>query len=195
MSKTYFNQAADSWDQQVNHDSEIIKSVINSLPDYDSPHILDIGSGTGVLVSFLKEKYGSDTHITELDFAEKMIEKAKKKHKNFNNINYIVGDIYDYPLDESSFDLIFCYSVFPHFSDKEKILKKAKSLLKSRGLLIIFHSQSRKYINNMHQEAGKEVKSDNLPPAKKVIAYGRKFNLLKEKAIDNSNYYLIILKK
>jgi demethylmenaquinone methyltransferase/2-methoxy-6-polyprenyl-1,4-benzoquinol methylase len=182
---------AEKWDEITDHDDNIIKNVIETLPDLSQPSILDIGAGTGVMVPFLKERYGEKAKITEIDFAEEMIQVSRKKHKAYKNIEFVVGDIYDYPLPEAGYDLIVCFSVFPHFPDKELILERCKKLLKNKGVLLIFHSQSRSEINRMHKKAGKEVSSDRLPPAGQVVVQAVGLDYSLNKSIDNSQLYLL----
>lgn len=195
MSKEYFNQMAENWDVMIDHNENIIEEVVEDLPDFSQPSILDIGAGTGVMVPFLQDRYEDRALITELDFAEKMIEFSRKKHGLADNIEYIVGDIYDYPLPEKNYDLIICYSVFPHFSDKKGLLNRCQELLNDEGRLLIFHSQSRQVINNLHKEAGKEVRSDNLPPAAEVVveAVDIGYDLLR--ARDDRRNYLLEFKR
>ncbi len=195
MSKSFFNKAAENWDQRVDHDKNKIKKVIYMLPDFDSPKILDVGSGTGVLIPFLQDKYNSRAQITEIDFAASMINKAQEKYSHFQNINFITGDIYKFPLPENNYDLIICYSVFPHFEDQTEILDRFYSLLKNNGKLLIFHSQSRDNINKMHQETDSEVKTDHLPPAQIIEKEAQKAGLTSLKSIDNQEIYLVIMEK
>ncbi|AZR72247.1 hypothetical protein BBF96_01845 [Anoxybacter fermentans] len=193
MSREFFNQKAEKWDQIVNHDSIKIRKVLDGLPDIVNPEILDVGSGTGVLIPFLKERYGERVRITAIDFAEKMIEVSKKKHRDYSNIEFIVGDIYSYPLTERKYDLILCYSVFPHLKDKEGILRRFGLLLKHGGWLVIFHSESRENINNLHHKAGKEVKEDYLPPADQVVKMAEKFGYNAKRVVDDDRMYLVEL--
>ena len=192
MSQNHFNKIAKNWDQKVNHNHKIIRKVINNLPDYSQPDILDVGSGTGILIPFLTEKYGQKAKITELDFAENMIKIAQKKFKKRENIEFIVSDIHSYPLQTNQHDLIICYSVFPHLNNKKNLLKKLKTLLKNRGHLVIFHSQSRKEINNMHKNAEeKRINEAFLPPAQKVVQMAKKENFKVNKTVDNQKLYLL----
>ena len=195
MSKEFFNHKSEKWDDITDHDSNIIREVVGGFPDLSNPAILDVGAGTGVMVPFLKDKYGEKAKITELDFAEKMIKVNQRKHANLTNIEYVVGDIYDYPVPTNKYDLIVCYSVFPHFSDKKKVLKKFHKLLREAGSLIIFHSQSRQEINNMHKTAGKEVSTDRLPSAGEVVGRAVKLGYQLVKAKDDNRIYLLQFKK
>ncbi len=193
MSIEFFNTKAEEWDQIVNHDGNKIGKVIDELSELNSAKILDVGSGTGVLIPFLMKKFGNEAEITAIDFAEKMIEVSSKKHKHYDNLQFIVGDVYTYPFSEEKFDLIICYSVFPHFNDKDRILSRFAELLKNGGSLVIFHSQSRETINNLHKKAGEEVKEDRLPSALDVAENAKKKGYFINQIIDDDSMYLLRL--
>lgn len=194
MSQVFFNKKAEIWDQIVEHDDKKIKKVINNIKSVKNPEILDVGSGTGVLIPYLTKKFGELSKITAIDFAENMIAVSRKKHKQYKNIKYIIADIYSIELN-SSYDLIFSYSVFPHFNDKKGILKKFKSNLNEEGKVIIFHSQSREKINNLHKKASSEVNSDYLPAAIDLANMAEMLGYKVLQIIDNNELYLVELQK
>ncbi|MFW6022582.1 MAG: class I SAM-dependent methyltransferase [Halanaerobiaceae bacterium] len=195
MSKTFFNEKAHEWDDIVNHDSEKIKNTIKDLASSKNPNILDVGSGTGILIPFLVEEFGQNSRITVIDFAENMIKVSREKHKNYDNIDYIVGDIYSINFPANMFDIIICYSVFPHFNDKKAILNRFKFWLKNNGKVLIFHSESRETINNLHKKTDKSVRKDHLPPAIKIANIAEEIGYKITEIIDNEDLYLINLKK
>lgn len=195
MSKEFFNKMAYNWDNRVNHKPEIIKPVIENLPSLINLQgtILDVGTGTGVMIPYLRERYPG-AEIVALDFAEKMVEIARNKYGHLEKLKFINGDIYQYPFDNNYFDLILCYSVFPHLMNKKQILKRFQDLLKDKGVLVIFHSQSRQAINSLHKGVDSEVDSDRLPPASEVVSMGEEIGYKKVRICDNDDAYLVILK-
>ena len=197
MSKSFFNNAASGWDEKVEHDARKIKKVISRLPEPEiTPlRILDAGSGTGVLVPFLRERYPG-AEITELDYAREMIKQAKRKFSGLEKIKFIVGDIYTYPLPEDYFSMIICYSVFPHFLEKKKVLKRFKTLLDKTGILVIFHSESRQAINEMHHNhQGKLPEETWLPSVEKVAGLAGEIGYEIIRTVDNQEQYLLVLKQ
>ncbi len=196
MSRVFFNNKADEWDKIVNHNSQKIEQVINNVKcSVDIPKILDVGSGTGVLIPYFIDKFTSKAKITAVDFAENMIAVSREKHKYYENIEYLVGDIYSLQLPTNTYDLIFCYSVFPHLTDKVSLLEKFKTLLKENGIVIIFHSQSREAINNLHKSAGTEVERDNLPSGVNVANMAKKLEYDVLQVIDNDELYVVEIRK
>ncbi len=95
---------------------------------------MDVGCGTGVLVPYIIDKIGKSGNIVGLDFAEKMLEKAREKfpEKDFPNVSFVCQDIMECDF-KKIFDFVICYSVFPHFFDKKQVVKKMASFLKPEG--------------------------------------------------------------
>lgn len=195
MSREFFNNKAEEWDQMVNHNPDKIRRVLSWFPDIKQPTILDVGSGTGVMIPYLKECYGQEAKITAIDFAEKMLEVSKRKHQDYSNLTFIVGDVNTYEFLPEEYDIIICYSVFPHFADKRNTLSRLQKGLATGGRLFIFHSQSRDAINNLHKDAGQEVKEDRLPKAESVAQMGIDLGYVIGRLVDNDEMYVVELVK
>lgn len=192
--REYFNARALDWDHTCVHDESKVAHIVNLLQVKASDRILDVGTGTGVLIPYLLKYLDDSGHITAVDVSEKMLEVAKSKYRG-KNITYRQGDVLEIPMDEK-FDLIICYSMFPHFKEnKFKAIYTLSQLLKSEGKLCISHSQSREAINSLHLKAGDAVKNDRLP---KMVILEQAFlelGLYPECVIDNEDYFIIVGKR
>lgn len=193
LQRDFFNSLAHKWDKITKHDPQKIKKIINMIDIHKGSQVLDVGSGTGILIPYILEKTGPNGHITELDFAYRMLEKAKEKFppNKFSNLEFTLANIINYNTHKQ-FDYIICYSCFPHFNHKEKCIKKMASLLKPKGKLIICHSESRDKINSLHILTHKTVASDILPPAKQVAGYMSLASLRLDTTVDNNEMYVVI---
>jgi len=194
MSKHFFNKKALDWDATTEHSSRIISRVISKLPNFEVPKILDVGCGTGVLFDFLQKKYRNSLKITAIDYAEKMIEQARKKYDSYSNISYVADDVYEHKFPNLFYDLIICYSVFPHLKNKKGIIKKFYKLLRSGGYLVIFHSESREAINSLHKNIGGVVEHDHLPAAEVVASIAKEAGFIVDTILD-SDIYLVKFRK
>ena len=152
MIRSYFNSKADIWDEQIaEKDLKKLADLAEKLDIQPGSTVLDVGTGTGVLVPFLLRKIGGQGKLVCLDCAEEMLRKAQAK--NFTgNIRYICADIMDNHLESGLFDAVVCYSSFPHFQDKPFALRETYRLLKTRGNLFIGHTSSRAQINQIHRQ-------------------------------------------
>ena len=160
--REYFNRMADSWDEAVaEKDTLKLKQMVGRLNIRPGSTVLDVGTGTGVFLPYLLDELGKDGRIIALDFAGKMLERAQAK--NFDgNVDFLCTDVADIPLDDESFDIVVCYSSFPHFQDKPRALAEMGRVIKGGGRLFICHTSSRVMINQIHRQVPL-FKNDTLP--------------------------------
>ena len=100
---------------------KLISKLVNSKK------ILDVGSGTGEFLSYMKTK-GFDTHGVEI--SKKARELSIKNHK-LNVKSSLLS------LDETNFDVITMWHVLEHVYDLDGYMKKIKSSLNDNGIVII----------------------------------------------------------
>ena len=114
-----------------NFDKLLMK--ITSEIDITNKKILDIGTGTGKWGAIFL-KYGAK-EVHGIDFAEKMIKKAKQKHPN---ITFSVGDAENLSeFEDNSFDIVTASYVL-HGTPQQNRLKILKEMERvSREFLII----------------------------------------------------------
>ena len=161
--------------------------MINLKP---GQNVLDVGTGTGVLIKYIYDRVGSKGRIDALDISEKMLEQAKKKHR-YENLNFIVGDVCNTAVKNAAYDCIICYNVFPHFTDRETaVLNMVQGLIEG-GRLVVCHSQSREKVNSIHQSGESLLKTDLLPPAEQVGKMMEGTGLTVYKLVDSQEFYFV----
>lgn len=192
--RNFFNNKAEEWDNIVHHDPGKIQYLLNLLGPGKGEAILDVGTGTGVILPYLVDLTAGQGRITAIDLAEKMIQQAQKKYGRYP-IEFISGDVTFYPLPEKSYDAIICYSVFPHFVDPGLTVKRLAALLKPGGRLLIGHSESRDTINARHRNLGNSLISHGLPPVEEVTALLEEAGLQVVDQRDSETLYYVLGKK
>lgn len=185
--RSFFNERADKWDELQIVPHEKLRQLLSRLPIPRGGVILDVGSGTGVLIPFLRELY-MPSLIVEIDIAEKMLAVAKRKFGS-DGILYIWGDAQSYIFD-MTFDAIICYSSFPHFEDKEGALRHLVKFLDKGGVFAIVHTSGREEIHRIHS-LNEVTKGDLLPSAKDLSIIFEKNGLTVFEAIDDEDKYLL----
>ena len=190
--KDFFNSVASSWDQTCNHNMEKVEKILDLSEIKKGDHVLDVGTGTGVLIPSLYRRVGSTGYIKAVDIAENMINLAKKKNV-YINVNFECRDILEINGSKDLYDHVICYSMFPHFkSRKQEAILILAGKLKVGGQLIICHSQSRDDINNLHKGVEEPVKDDNLPTMDLLKIYFKDAGLKVVKALDHDEMFVII---
>lgn len=165
MIREFFNARADKWDEDVPAvlPSRSAAAVIAGAKP--GMRMLDIACGTGVMTAELLALGVSE--IVAIDFAEKMIERAKAKFENEPKARFVAGDFLTY--QDEPFDAAIMYNAYPHFADKPAVLRTAAGLLKPGARFTVAHGAGRQVINSHHHEAAQSV-SVGLGPAKEEAA-------------------------
>ncbi|MBF0507320.1 MAG: class I SAM-dependent methyltransferase [Deltaproteobacteria bacterium] len=192
--REFFDRMAETWDRVCQHDPGKIIEILDMVDLRPGDAILDVGTGTGILIPFLLPRIGPNGTITAIDLSENMIAVARQKCRS-DAVEFMVGDVLTMPLPPASFDAVICYSVFPHFDDKARAIARLDSYLKPGGELIVCHSQSRDAINQLHKSADAEVASDNLPDASEIVRYFVLTGIGPKSIIDDERMFVVVGKK
>jgi ubiquinone/menaquinone biosynthesis C-methylase UbiE len=191
----YFDQLAPTWDQELTPERlKCLGNIVKELGIAPGNYVLDIGSGTGVLLPFLIVELGGEGKIVALDFSAEMLCQAQAK--NFPPIvGFAQADVLAIPLADNSVDLAMCNSAFPHFNDKAKALKEIARVLRNNGRLVICHTMSRKMINQLHQSIGGVVAHHLLPDEFQLKRLIKQAGLKVTHFEDGPARYLVIAEK
>ncbi|MBQ6654114.1 MAG: class I SAM-dependent methyltransferase [Erysipelotrichaceae bacterium] len=151
----FFDSLADSWDEGMVINEEIISTILDNAHLGKGADVLDVACGTGVLIPFyLKREVSS---VTAIDISPRMTDIARAKFADEEKVKVICGDVMEFS-DFHLYDAIVVYNALPHFPDDRELIQKLSSLLKQGGYLTIAHGMSRDKINNHHSNVSIEVK-------------------------------------
>ncbi len=188
----FFDNLAEKWDAMEREDiGRRLSRVVAEAAVHPGQHILDVGTGTGVLIPYLLEAMQEEGHILAIDISSGMLEVAGRKAFPAN-VDFLQADIAESGLPENRYDRIFCNAVFPHFTDKSKALSEIRRLLKPGGRLVISHPIGREAVNSLHQGAGEVVAEDRVPPAKVMISLLEAVGMLDILVVDEPNFHLVL---
>ena len=193
--KEFFNRLANDWDNISIHDLKKVDYIISLLNLKGNEKIMDVGTGTGILIPFY-EKYLTSGSILALDFSEEMITCCKEKYPKIEHplVEFTMTDIYDTAY-EDEFDVVMCYSCFPHFNDHQKVTDVMSRSLSPRGKLVIAHSSSRDHINHVHRHGGSDIHDDILPTLEELSTIVANAGLKTVFERSDGDYHIIIAKK
>ncbi|MEP7287861.1 MAG: methyltransferase domain-containing protein [Chloroflexota bacterium] len=120
-------------------------TILASLNDVSSEmrSILEVGCGNGRWLALLRNRLESATQLTGIDLSPQLVAKAHDILREKAQI--LCGNFIELSLEPNIlFDAIYFYDVFQHFShaDYHSALRKAASLIKPDGLLMILDKEA-----------------------------------------------------
>jgi tRNA (cmo5U34)-methyltransferase len=163
--KAHFEEEAHEFDELilklVPYYKEMIDALVSAIlfKENSSIKIMDLGCGTGTITKLMKLRF-KNANITCLDLAENMIQMAKIKLDQFNDIDYIMGDFYHFEFPEK-YDVIVSSLALHHLvtdEDKKGFYKKIYDALNEGGVFlnadVVLGSND--YLNELYLEKWKE---------------------------------------
>ena len=116
----------EAYEQSIERTRSVVKP-------YD--RVLEIGCGTGIIALGIAPDVAS---VTGTDISPEMVEVARRKaqRQEIDNVTFQVGDGYDLPFDDRSFDAVLIFNTLHVVKEPEALLAEAHRLLKPGGPLI-----------------------------------------------------------
>jgi ubiquinone/menaquinone biosynthesis C-methylase UbiE len=103
--------------------------------------VLDLGCGTGDLLGILSQRVGHDGWCVGIDISPEMLEAAKMKLLDCNNVELQTGDVTEkLPFDNDYFDVVAALNINQEIPLKlqKYMFKEAHRILKKGGIFIGF---------------------------------------------------------
>lgn len=191
---SFFDKLSENWDDnEVLSTPEKINEILSRLDIREGAYILDLGTGTGVLIPYLSTLAGEMGHVVAIDASEGMLKKAIGKNRHLNNVTFRKSD-FECETPEGTYDLIMLYCVYPHLkSPRETISRLVNENLKPGGKIIIAFPTDEAFINNIHKE--RKAESDRLPSAHDLCALFVKWGLKSTVVGYDSDIYIVSVGK
>ena len=141
--KEHFEEEAEEFDKTILKliplYNEMIDSMVSVIPfeSSDKFKLLDLGCGTGNISKKIKERF-PNSMISCIDIAENMIQMAKIKLENYNDIEFFTGDFSEVDFEEK-FDVVVSSLALHHIKtdhDKKNFYNKIYNVLKRGGVFL-----------------------------------------------------------
>jgi sarcosine/dimethylglycine N-methyltransferase len=101
--------------------------------------VLDVGSGVGGPARFLAETYGC--RVTGVDLSEPFVDAARylaERTGQSGQVSFETASALDLPFDDSHFDVVLLQHVAMNISDRERLYREIRRVLKSGGRFAIY---------------------------------------------------------
>jgi ubiquinone/menaquinone biosynthesis C-methylase UbiE len=109
-----------------------VNAVLRRYSEAPYKAIVDIGTADGLMLSFLRQKWGTARIFLGIDLSLALLQAVKTK-----GIRKIQADALQLPLRSRAADVIIATAVIEHISRPADMLKECARVLRSGGLLIL----------------------------------------------------------
>lgn len=193
--RTFFDNIAADWDDnEVMSTPDKINRILDFFDIKMGDSVLDLGTGTGVLLPYIAERIGNDGKITAVDFSEGMLNRAIEKFKNLKPNPEFLNLDFENENVPGSYDKIILYCVYPHLHSPVDTIKWFEKVnLKDNGEIFIAFPCGPDFINNIHKE--KHSESDLLKNATELASFLSLHDIKAEALVDSDNAYVIRITK
>jgi len=181
LAAEYFEQNAAQWDEirSLYVDEKLVETKLQELISAEAINeLLDIGTGTGRIVKALASQVGQAVGV-DLSYEMLTVARANLERAKLRNCAVRHGDMYQLPMESSSFDAVTIHQVL-HFAERPAaVIAEASRVLKPGGKLIVvdFAKHELEYLREEHahnwlgfndneiNEWCREARLDVQPPA------------------------------
>ena len=193
--RAFFDNLAPEWDNnEVLSTDEKVNEILDLSDVREGQSILDLGTGTGVLLPHIAGRIGKQGKITAIDYSEGMLTRAQAKFSHLIPVPEFINMDFESETITGEYDRIFLYCVYPHLHTPTETLKWLRAVnLKNEGMIIIAFPSGPDFINNIHRERHSE--SDILPTASKLAESLAASGLKTEVAAEDEDHYVVRIHK
>lgn len=132
--RNLYNRTAHIYDLRYeNEQRSKFRAVLNNLNVDSDSLVLDLGCGTGLLLSELR----GAKEIVGLDISREMLHRAKRIVSVIENIHLVLGDADHVPLRCSHFDLVFAITLLQNIPNPSSTLQEIKRITKPNASISV----------------------------------------------------------
>jgi ubiquinone/menaquinone biosynthesis C-methylase UbiE len=123
-----FDLLAPVWDSMRSPDAFAPLEVALATVSEPVQSALDVGTGTGAAALAIAERFPT-ARVVGVDIAPEMVDQARQKARDRQNLSFEVGDASALPYDDASFDLVTAANMIPFFDELARVLRPGGTLV------------------------------------------------------------------
>jgi SAM-dependent methyltransferase len=150
--------------------------------------VLDVGSGTGILVPLIRGYQPS--RIYACDLSEAMLGQLAG---NYPYVKTILADVRELELADDSLDAVFVNACYPNIMDKAAAFSNIGRMTRSGGRLVISHPMGKAFIDVIRR--GTPFPLDDFPERADAETLMGGFDFRIESFLDEPELYILVAKK
>jgi len=167
---------------------ERLERIVASGEIAEGATVLDVGSGTGILVPLIREY--EPARIYACDLSEAMLGRLGE---NYAYAETILADVRDLRLPDGSLDVVFVNACYPNIVDKSTGFSNMGRMLRPGGHLVISHPLGKSFIEVIRK--GTPFPLDDFPERAEAKTLLRAFGFSIKSFIDEPELYILVAEK
>lgn len=191
----FFDARAAQWEEHC-YPSPVRAKLAPLVASFHLPGgglVLDMGTGPGTLVPYLRQALGPAGRIVAFDLSLEMLRQVKAKLRP-SEPQPVLATAMRLPFLPARFDAVVCFAAFPHFADKGQAVREMARVARPGAPIIIAHLLSRTELT-AHHGTHSAVAKDALPEEGRMRELFRCAGLPAPVIVDAPGRYLAMCHK
>jgi len=165
-----------------------LKRIVASGKIVAGDVVLDVGTGTGILIPLIQQ-YGPEA-ILACDLSEAMLLRLQE---HYPDAKTLLGDVRDLTLPNMTIDVVFMNACYPNIVDKPGAFSNIGRMMNKGGRLVISHPMGKSFID--HLRPGSPFPLDDFPerPEAETLLQPHGFEI--QEFVDEPKLYILVAAK
>jgi len=167
---------------------ERLKRIVASGSVVAGDVVLDVGTGTGILIPLIRE-HGPET-IFACDLSQAMLLRLQE---HYPYAKTLLGDVRDLNLPNRSIDVVFMNACYPNIVDKRGSFANIGRMMNEGGRLVISHPMGKSFID--HLRPGSPFPLDDFPERSEAETLLQPHGFEIQEFVDDPKLYILVAAK